>query len=57
MNQKDVFARVIDILNELKIPYMIVGSIASILYGKPRLTLISRSLFQSLILTGMLIKR
>jgi len=39
MNQKDVFARVIDILNELKIPYMIVGSIASILYGKPRLTL------------------
>jgi len=39
MNQKDVFARVIDILNELKISYMIVGSIASILYGKPRLTL------------------
>ena len=39
MRQKDVFTSVIDILNELKIPYMIVGSIASILYGKPRLTL------------------
>jgi len=39
MKQKDVFTSVIDILNELKIPYMIVDSIASILYGKPGLTL------------------
>lgn len=38
MKQKDVFGYVIDVLNRLGILYMISGSIASIAYGKPRLT-------------------
>lgn len=38
MNQTDIFGFVIDVLNKLKIQYMIVGSIASVVYGKPRLT-------------------
>ena len=38
MKQKDVFGYVIDVLNRLGIAYMISGSIASIAYGKPRLT-------------------
>ncbi len=38
MNQIELFGIVIDVLNHLSIPYMIVGSIASTTYGKPRLT-------------------
>lgn len=38
MKQKDVFGYVIDVLNRLRIAYMISDSIASIAYGKPRLT-------------------
>jgi len=37
--EHDVFAHVIDVLERLKIPYMIGGSVASIAYGEPRLTL------------------
>jgi hypothetical protein len=32
------FTSVIDLLNQNKIPYMIVGSVASMIYGEPRLT-------------------
>ena len=39
MTQGDFFAYVIDILEELNIPYMITGSVASMAYGEPRLTL------------------
>ncbi len=35
----EVFAEVIDVLDRLKIPYMIGGSVAAIAYGEPRLTL------------------
>jgi len=38
-SEHDVFAEVIEILEKLKIPYMIGGSVASIAYGEPRLTL------------------
>jgi hypothetical protein len=38
-SQQKVFARIIDILEKLKIPYMIGGSVASIAYGEPRMTL------------------
>ena len=37
--QNKVFAYVIGVLEKLKIPYMIGGSVASIVYGKARLTL------------------
>ena len=39
MNQGEFFGYVIDVLEELSIPYMITGSVASMAYGKPRLTL------------------
>lgn len=39
MIQGDIFGRVIDILKQLKIPYMIGGSVASFVYGEARLTL------------------
>jgi hypothetical protein len=38
LEQPDLLRRVIGILEELKIPYMVVGSIASGAYGEPRLT-------------------
>lgn len=38
MEEKKVFLKMIKGLEELKIPYMITGAVASILYGKPRLT-------------------
>lgn len=38
MTQYEIFGYIIDVLNRLRIPYMIVGAIASIIYGKPRLT-------------------
>lgn len=38
MEEKKVFQKMIDVLEGLKIPYMITGSVASILYGEPRLT-------------------
>lgn len=38
MEEKKVFLKMITVLENLKIPYMITGSVASILYGKPRLT-------------------
>jgi len=38
MVQEDLLIRVIDKINQLRIPYMIKGGIASIFYGKPRLT-------------------
>lgn len=39
MNQGEFFSFVIDILEELEIPYMITGSVASMAYGEPRMTL------------------
>jgi len=39
MNQDEFFAFVIDVLEELDIPYMITGSVASMAYGEPRMTL------------------
>lgn len=39
MTQSEVFGYVIDILERLGIPYMITGSVASVAYGEPRLTL------------------
>lgn len=38
MVQDNVFADVLDALNTLKIPYMIVGSYASNYWGRPRMT-------------------
>lgn len=38
MVQDDLLLKVIDKINQLRIPYMITGGIASIFYGKPRLT-------------------
>ena len=38
-SEHEVFAEVIDVLERLKIPYMIGGSVAAIAYGEPRLTL------------------
>lgn len=38
MEQADVLRRVIDVLEELGVPYMVVGSLASGAYGEPRLT-------------------
>jgi hypothetical protein len=38
MTQQDVFEKVLDALNKSGINYMITGSIASITYGKPRVT-------------------
>ncbi|MBU0671810.1 MAG: hypothetical protein KJ732_02145 [Candidatus Margulisbacteria bacterium] len=39
MIEHDVFGCVIDVLERLKIPYMIGGSVAAIAYGEARLTL------------------
>lgn len=39
MTQGEFFAYVIDVLKGLNIPYMITGSVASMAYGEPRLTL------------------
>lgn len=39
MNQGEFFSFVIDILEELDIAYMITGSVASMAYGEPRMTL------------------
>lgn len=39
MTQGEFFAYVIDVLGELNIPHMITGSVASMAYGEPRLTL------------------
>ena len=36
MNQGEFFSFVIDVLEELDIPYMITGSVASMAYGEPR---------------------
>lgn len=38
MEQKKVFYKMISVLENLKIQYMISGSVASMLYGEPRLT-------------------
>lgn len=38
-SQQTVFTHIIDILEKIQIPYMIGGSVASIAYGEPRLTL------------------
>lgn len=38
MTPDDVFAEVLDALNTLDIPYMIVGSFASNYWGRPRMT-------------------
>lgn len=38
MNQKEFFEKVLRALEELKIPYMITGSVGAILFGGPRLT-------------------
>lgn len=39
MNQGEFFSFVIEALEALDIPYMITGSMASMAYGKPRMTL------------------
>lgn len=39
MTQGEFFAYIIDVLEELNIPHMITGSVASMAYGEPRLTL------------------
>lgn len=39
MTQAEFFAYVVEVLEELDIPYMITGSVASMAYGRPRLTL------------------
>jgi hypothetical protein len=39
MTQAEFFAYVVDVLEELKVDYMITGSVASMAYGEPRLTL------------------
>ncbi|PKN00021.1 MAG: hypothetical protein CVU78_03325 [Elusimicrobia bacterium HGW-Elusimicrobia-2] len=38
MTQTEIFGFVVETLKKLKINYMIVGSVASTVYGKPRLT-------------------
>ncbi len=38
MIQKDFFTRVMDKIAALNIPYMITGGVATIFYGKPRVT-------------------
>jgi hypothetical protein len=38
MTQTEIFETVIDVLDRTSIPYMIVGSVASMSYGRPRLT-------------------
>jgi len=38
MNQKEFFERVLRVLEESKIPYMVTGSVGAILFGEPRLT-------------------
>jgi hypothetical protein len=37
--QASVFTTVLDVLERNQIPYMITGSVASVLYGEPRMTL------------------
>lgn len=39
MNQGEFFSFVIDVLEGLNVPYMITGSVASMAYGEPRMTL------------------
>lgn len=38
MSQEELFATVVQVLNELNISYMLVGSVASSFYGEPRST-------------------
>ncbi len=38
MEQPELLTYVIDVLEDLRIPYMVVGSVASGAYGEPRLT-------------------
>jgi predicted nucleotidyltransferase len=38
VNQKEFFTEVLKILEKLHIPYMISGSVGSMLYGEPRMT-------------------
>lgn len=38
MDQPELLQRVADVLESLRIPYMVVGSIASMAYGEPRFT-------------------
>lgn len=38
MNTQEIVVKVIDVLEELGVPYMLTGSLANMLYAKPRLT-------------------
>ena len=38
MEQADLLRRVIDVLEDQRIVYLLVGSLASVVYGEPRLT-------------------
>ena len=38
MIQEDLLVRIADTMHKMKVPYMITGGIATILYGRPRLT-------------------
>lgn len=38
MNQQEFFTKILKILEKLQIPYMISGSVGSMIYGEPRMT-------------------
>ena len=38
MNQQEFFSKILKTLDKLNIPYMVSGSVGSMLYGEPRLT-------------------
>ena len=38
MNQRDLIARVVEAMEGESIPYIVVGSVAAMLYGEPRMT-------------------
>jgi hypothetical protein len=38
MEQDDLLRRVVETLERLRLPYLVTGSIATILYGEPRFT-------------------
>lgn len=49
-SEKEVFPHVLKILQKLNISYMIGGSVASIAYGEPRLTILRSNSANSFLL-------
>lgn len=43
MDQRDLLRMAIDCLEQLQIPYLVCGSVASGGYGEPRMTMFGRS--------------